>query len=231
MSEALGQIRVQTSLSVEMTGTETFGSVEIPTYVVAGFQRGLVEATQTAWLEARTYRNGVLTHRLAGDGEVVWSWSARTNDYSSSTYQNLAASRSDFLARLLSSSARWTSREGDFAVRFVADVFLGSSAQSERWTPWIGLPTTTTVEEHEKSCTIYMGQTALNAWLRYDLDRAEENTPWQLRAVHYHKETLINKKTEVIAWSAEILPGVVPEDVSFVFLPPQGARPRASGGL
>ncbi len=231
MAEALGQIRLETALSVEITGKETFGETEIPTYVVLGFQRGLVDSTQTAWLEARTYRQGVLTHRLAGDGENVWSWSRRTNDYSSSAYQNLSASRNDFLSRLVTSSARWTSREADFAVRFLNDVFLGTSAQSERWSPWIGVPTATIVEEAELACTISMEQSAQNTWLRYDLQRTEVGLPWELTSVRYYRSQIVNKKTEVFEWTASILPGVVPEDVSFAFLPPAGAKPRASGGL
>lgn len=231
MAEALGQLRMQTAFSVQMTGNETFDKVIVPTYVVAGFQRGALNATQTAWLEVRTYRDNVLTHRMAGDGENLWAWTARTNDYASSAYQAIGDSRSDFLSRLMSSSARWTSREADFAVRLIADIYLGSSAQVERWSPWIGMPTTTTVEIAERACTIYLGQSAQNAWLRYDLTRSEEGQPWQLVSVSYERQTVIKKKPEVITWTAEILPGVVPNDVSYTFLPPNRARPRATGGM
>ncbi len=231
MAEALGQLRLETAVSVQMTGTETFDKTVVPTYVLAGFQRGPLSATQTAWLEVRTFRSSVLTHRMAGDGENLWAWSAGSNDYASSSYQTIGDSRSDFLSRLLSSSARWSSREADFAVRLVSDIFLGSSAQIERWSPWIGMPTTTTVDRVGNACTIYLGQAAQNAWLRYDLTRNEEGQPWQLVSVSYERQAVIKKKPEVISWTAEILPGVVPNDVSYTFLPPNGARPRATGGM
>lgn len=227
---ALADLNGQPAATVSLSGWESFGDLAVPISVEAAVQRTTIAAQQTAQMEVQVERDGRLVHRLAGDGAMVWSYSARRNDYASAVYHQPGMQAGEALALMLGQSARWAPREADFAVRLLRDIFLLPSNAGQMWTPWLSSSAEAWIEENEQSTWALITYRSVdNAVLTYSMVRQDENSAWTIQRIDYEKISTVGRRTEQIRWTASITAGLIPIGTDYTFTPPAGARPRSIG--
>lgn len=225
VAEAFGVMAAQPQMTVQMNGFETLRGNRIPVRVSLAISRPTGLAVPTVFLEMTVYRGGALSHRLAGDGRMLWRWEESTKTYSSTEYQNADQPRTDFLRRLILQTQRWAPTEADFAIRLMRDALLGGDNISQ-WSPWI------------PNAAVRLQSSPEGVWVRCDAPETGSNlsylldnsgSQFQLSRAEYRRVQNVRGRKEETVWTASVFLNQLPHDSDFGFVAPKGSRPRVIG--
>ncbi len=226
MSGGLASLALSSAATIQVDGWDTVGGVKIPLRVSTAVKFGGTAEVPRTYFEQLVFKNGLLTHRLAGDGVRLWSYDVAKMQYSSSLYDGVDDAMPNARQRLFTLATRWSPNEGDMSVRLFAQAFSvpGQIPNPNRWNPWISTANVSVVGE-----TIDCSATSPTASrLVYYLSRP--TFKWQLDEIRYISQRPTKNGMDETQWSARIWVDAVPPDASWQFLAPEGARPRAVVG-
>jgi hypothetical protein len=213
LRSSIDGIRSTGAVAFSMTGTRQTSATTIPVVASLAIQLD-VSAGYPVWrFEAKNYENGVLTHRLVGDGQFFVTYDALKNTYSSIRYGTVdgATQLPDHLARGFLALRRRGPAPVSFLAAMGSDIFERGGA---RWAPY--LPTGTRYDTAGE--VIVQATTPWWRETRYQLDAAGK---W-VGVSHREVNSGSNYRDET--WPTTIYAGTVFSDTSFVFTPPPGSR-------
>lgn len=142
---ALVNLGAEEQTAMEMTGTETTGSIVVDLAARLSVHRYLeTDGRMRFYFELKSWRNGTLTRRIVGDGRRVWNYDAARHTYSSWQYDfetgDVNRDGEAGADKLLRSIRRFVSGPEDMMVRVMTEAQATRTAigvAGARWTPWI----------------------------------------------------------------------------------------------
>jgi hypothetical protein len=228
MAEALGRMAETGKFTLTTSGEEKIGATIRPLQISTAIEFVTVSGIPTVKVEQIVLRDGVIDHRIAGDGVRLWSWDRAKNEYSSMVYQvEQGEAREDFLRQMLVNFVKWSPREASFNARLIQETFLGTN-QSERWSPWTG-PSNVTVDDDAGGSTItcdaLSGSTASVA---YRVTRSGDDVPtYELTNASIYRQEQMSTGWLETNLNMQVYYDALPPDTDYSFVPPTGSKPKA----
>ncbi len=225
MSQGLEGIRTTNAFTLDVTGEEIVGETSIPIRIVTVFRNTTVNGIQTGLLEQMSFRNNVMTHRIAADGTRIWAYDLAKKEYMSVAYQVDRGPASEiWLRQMILTLAKWSPREASFNARLMQDIFLTANI-STAWNPWTGPGTVTLSDEDGYSKVVCTPGNHGLTNLSYLLTSTDEG--YQLEGGKFWREEKMNSGTKTTEWDLKVYYDSIPADTDFTFTPPADAKARS----
>ncbi len=224
MANALVNLGQRSAVTIDLDGTISNSNMTIPIRCTAAVQFADYNGRPSAYLELITYQNNRMTHRIAGDGQRLWSYDTAKREYTSAVYGTEAGDQLPNLRRqMLMLGSRWAPQLAGQPMKTLLDAFAGSDYETmtAKWTPWI--PTAQTAWNGETmEITATSTQRGTNQ-MTYSFDMDDYGN-YHLKSVYFKNSLLINGDWNVTEWTATVTPNSVPTDTIYTFEPPRGSR-------
>ena len=218
MGSALGELAGQTRLTVVLSGIETDGTRKNSIYVALALDTYMVDNRPVPYLEVTEYRNNELLTRSAADGTRFWNYDLKDREYTSVDYATASFVGKE-KERLYQNLMLRSKGASNLVARLMKDVYTGDINTRSNWQPWRPGATVTLDDAGNIVCDSAIPNTNK---LTYVMARTQFG--YTLEAMKYYEESKISDRWRTSTWDVTIHRSYLPDDVSFQFVPPKGAR-------
>lgn len=225
MASALSELASHPSVTMELVGTYTDDGQPTALYTTLTFSIETISDVPVVRLEMIESVGGSIVSRTVADGTRLWTYDAIRNTYRSSNYagESYTGKERDRLFKLMALRSR---DDLTLFARLLDETYGASAAQvATAWRPW---RPNSTVGVSGTSVVCASGQ-PFNNQLTY-LIEAIQGGGYRLLGADYYEESLISERVRTTQWQISIVSYDVPQEVSFEFVPPEGARAVSTGG-
>lgn len=228
MAEALYELSGHSRVTIDIQGKEAYRGLESPFRVTIALGGATMSGVNTSLFEAAFTRNGYLTHRLAGDGQLLWFWDHEAKTYSSSRYQreDATSAYTDYRHRLLQAIQRRSAGPSTWATHILMDAFGAGTTNvsnlSGNWRPWQPMASTFVTSGGSTATISCSVTTPYPQTFAYWLDNS--GSGYRLTGGEGRQSATINGSLREVEWQATITRGALPVDFNSRFVPPAGSR-------
>lgn len=236
-----------------LQGNIYYGATTTPISSDLFWDRPAASTAQDMKLELLEAQNSIVTHRVVGDGQHLWSADLLKNTYSVARYGSYTATvPTDYFQNGLQSFNLLASGQSALLARMTREIWGGLAAS---YRPWIPAST------NRSEATISGGATATDPvvpkrsyvstpttefhvyWLTkagiptrsltFELVQNPTTGGWDLGTIYFSDSSQIGATTRLVDWRTDVYTSILPSTGNFVFTPTPGARaiagPRPNG--
>jgi len=198
---ALQNLRTNTTAYLQLTGTETTGSTTVDYNTTAYLTDNADDTAPSIMLELRQERDGVLKHRLVGDGKTLWAYNNAALTYGGNDYgrwgtvpanaqaQYAVDYRQGFMDNLNMAAVDETA----YLARLIRQIYGGDQASYASWMPGV-----TPTSPDGISVRYQLGNKLI------DFELSPNNSTYDLTQVVYDDTRTIGSATRHIHWVIDV---------------------------